>query len=197
MARAVICLSVCLSVCLVSSSHIPEKMNKTIHNLLQHYKIPDKERYNGTPVFSKDLLTGKMDDWGKRVFVSEVLEVYDNLIGRMLSQLPSAGSGEAEDCSDSQSSESQVKGQLCYLLNLVRNLRKHQYKNQDQDRNQLVQGLESLGNIQTDNAVVQSKALWELKWLYQEGSSLAEKRMQRRRRRRRRQAQRVKTPLSG
>lgn len=45
--------------------------------------------------------------------------------------------------------------------------------------------------LKMDNAVVQSKALWELPWLYEEASQLSE--IQMRRRRRRRQARKLKT----
>lgn len=48
---------------------------------------------------------------------------------------------------------------------------------------------------QMDNFVVQSKALWELPWLYEEASSISnDAKMQRRRRRR--QTRKLKTPPS-
>uniref|UniRef100_A0A8C3G8C8 Interferon gamma n=1 Tax=Cyclopterus lumpus TaxID=8103 RepID=A0A8C3G8C8_CYCLU len=176
--RAVVCLSLWLVVCQVRGSYIPPKMNRTIYNLLQHYKIPSRERFNGKPVFSRDPLAGKME--AKRVFMGGVLETYEKLIGQMLKQLPTptpqtAGSNET---------------QLSYILKKVQELRKHRYQEQEK----LLQELRDLKHIQMDNLVVQSKALWELPWLYEEASSLYEIKMERRkRRRRRRQARRVKT----
>ncbi|XP_034382228.1 interferon gamma-like isoform X1 [Cyclopterus lumpus] len=196
--RAVVCLSLWLVVCQVRGSYIPPKMNRTIYNLLQHYKIPSRERFNGKPVFSRDPLAGKME--AKRVFMGGVLETYEKLIGQMLKQLPTptpqtAGSNELPgsaaiaDGGEVGAGED-VRTQLSYILKKVQELRKHRYQEQEK----LLQELRDLKHIQMDNLVVQSKALWELPWLYEEASSLYEIKMERRkRRRRRRQARRVKT----
>ncbi|XP_029901496.1 interferon gamma-like [Myripristis murdjan] len=195
MARAVVCLSICLSVCLGSSSHISIKMNQSINSLLQHYPISDDDRYNGKPVFSKDLLGSKMEDWGKRVFMVSVLEAYEKLLGQMLSEPPLNSS--AQNCSDGRAGTGPLAHSLCFVLRAVRDLRRHHYRSLEPDRNKLLGGLQAVQKIQEDikRRVVWSKALWELQWLYQEASSLVEKRAQRRRRRR--QAQRVKNPQRG
>ncbi|KAK2859200.1 hypothetical protein Q5P01_003820 [Channa striata] len=193
--RAVVCLSVWLSVCQVSGFHLPPKMNRTIQNLLQHYKIPPQERFNGKPVFSKEPLTGRLET--KRVFMGGVLETYEKLFSKMLRQLPTpspqtAGNEDhpASDVSAAQGaagSDTEVKEGLGDLLEMIRNLRKHSY----QDEEKVLQGLHSLKTIQLDNTVVQSKALWELPWLYEEASTLSHMQMQRKRRRR--QARRSKS----
>ncbi|XP_070785135.1 interferon gamma-like [Enoplosus armatus] len=191
-ARAVVCLSLWLSVCQVTGSHIPPKMNRTIQNLLQHYRIPPKDRFNGKPVFSREPLAGRMEM--KRVFMGGVLETYEKLLGQMLKQLPTQspltatpGTGTGSDAETGPDGE--VRTELNFILKKVQDLRKHRYHEQDK----LLQGLQSLKHIEMDNFVIQSKALWELPWLYEEASSLPDNfRMQRRRRR---QAQRVKTRL--
>lgn len=198
--RAVVCLSLWLSVCQVRGSHIPQEMNRTIQNLLQHYSIPTKERFNGKPVFSREPLTTKME--AKRVFMGGVLEAYEKLLGEMLKQLPTpspqvAGNNQlpasavtpaAGTASNGEvAAGGDLRKQLSYLLKKVTDLRKHRYNEQEK----VLQGLRDLKDIQMDNRVVQSKALWELPWLYEEASSLSN--IQRERRRRRRQTRRVKT----
>ncbi|XP_026217169.1 interferon gamma-like [Anabas testudineus] len=198
-ARAVVCLSLWLSVCQVSGFHIPAKMNRTIQNLLQHYKISPKERFNGKPVFSREPLDGNMQV--KRVFMGGVLETYEKLLSKMLEELPTpspqtTGSKDrpasdvipAPGTANGARSEAggDVRKGLSDILEMVQKLRKHNY----QDLEKLMQGLHSLKHVQMNNAVVQSKALWELPWLYEEASSLSE--IQMRRRRRRRQARKLK-----
>ncbi|KAF7642441.1 hypothetical protein LDENG_00257940, partial [Lucifuga dentata] len=181
----------------VSSFHIPAEMNRTIQSLLQHYKIPAIDRFNGSPVFSREPLAGKLEDAGKRVFLGGVLETYEKLIGRMLSQLTTPGPqtvrrDQSLTVSPATSSKAGggVRNQLSYILSLVKALRKHRYQEQDK----VLQGLKQLSHVQMDNLIIQSKALWELPWLYQEASTLAES--NRKQRRRRRLAQRVKTRQS-
>ncbi|KAG7495875.1 interferon gamma [Solea senegalensis] len=188
-ARTVVCLSLCLCVCQVRGSHIPSKMNRTLQNLLQYYKIPPKDRFSGKPVFAREPLYSRMEI--KHLFMSSVLETYEKLIGQMLKQLPTPTPLTATATPGSPSKGVEVRAELNYLLHKIQDLRKHRY----QEQSELVQRLQSLGRIQMDNFVVQSKALWELPWLYEQASSLSnEVKMQRRRRRRRRQAQRVKAP---
>ncbi|XP_056131651.1 interferon gamma 1 [Lampris incognitus] len=167
--RALLC--VYLSVCLAAPSHVPAEMKKTIESLRQHY-IPDEKIFSGNALLSRGLV-GKMTDGEKRVLMGGVLDVYEKLIGQMLE----VGSSGAE-------SENQVEEGLHYLLTEVKDLKAHKYKNQSRLQRQLL----DLNNIQTDNLVVQNKALWELPWWYHEASSLAETRQKRRRRR---QAQRT------
>nr|NP_001347661.1 interferon gamma 1 precursor [Monopterus albus] len=190
-ARAVVCLSLWLCVCQVRGFHLPKEMNKTIQNLLQHYNIPHRERYNGKPVFSREPLKETLEM--KRVFMGGVLETYEKLLSHMLKNLPTpspqtTGSRELPVTATPGTAGSEdVKAQLRYILKRVQDLRKYSY----QDQEKLLQGLHSLRHIQMDNHVVQSKALWELPWLYEEASSLSDMQM-RRRRRRRRQARKVK-----
>ncbi|XP_034719032.1 interferon gamma-like [Etheostoma cragini] len=198
-ARAVVCLSFWLSVVQVRGSYIPPMMNKTIQDLLRHYSISPKERFNGKPVFSKEPLTGKME--GKRVLMGGILDTYEKLIGQMLKQQPTptpqtAGSHERlTPAAAGSASDGSVRWGLNYILQRVQVLRKNYY----QEQKTLLQKLKALDEIKLDNRVVQSKALWELPWLYEEASSLndtikLERRM--RRRRRRRQARKVKTRLT-
>ncbi|KAG7495877.1 Interferon gamma [Solea senegalensis] len=180
-------------------------MNRTLQNLLQYYvstntastasttaadsKIPPKDRFSGKPVFAREPLYSRMEI--KHLFMSSVLETYEKLIGQMLKQLPTPTPLTATATPGSPSKGVEVRAELNYLLHKIQDLRKHRY----QEQSELVQRLQSLGRIQMDNFVVQSKALWELPWLYEQASSLSnEVKMQRRRRRRRRQAQRVKAP---
>ncbi|XP_042367435.1 interferon gamma-like [Plectropomus leopardus] len=196
--RAVVCLSLWLSVCQVGGSHIPQEMNRTIQNLLQHYKISATDRFNGKPVFSREPLTGKME--AKRVFMGGVLETYVNLLEQMLKQLPTQSPPTAENnqlpesaagtASDGQvAADGDVRKELNFILRKVKDLRKHRYHEQEK----LLKELSNLKEIKMDNRIVQSKALWELPWLYEEASSLYD--IQRERRRRRRQIRKVKTHL--
>ncbi|KAI3366968.1 hypothetical protein L3Q82_009249, partial [Scortum barcoo] len=192
-ARAVVWLTLWLCVCQIRGSHIPPKMNRTIHNLLQHYRITSKERFLGGPVFSREALDGKVE--AKMVFMGGVLETYEKLIGHMLKQLPTpspqtAGSAVTSTGGNAEAGAGgDVREELTYILGNIQELRKHHYKEQDK----ILQELRRLKHIQVDNAVIQSKALWELPWLYQEASSLPS--TQERRRRRRRQTLRSKARL--
>nr|AFM31242.1 interferon gamma [Epinephelus coioides] len=191
--RAVICLCLWLSVCQVRDSHIPQEMNRTIQNLLQHYRISTKDRFNGKPVFSREPLTTKME--AKRVFMGGVLEAYEKLLGEMLKPTPSpqvTGNNQLPASAGTASNGEVAAGgdlrkQLSYLLKKVTDLRKHRYN----EREKVLQGLRDLKDIQMGDPIIQSKALWELPWLYEEASSLSN--IQRERRRRRRQTRRVKT----
>ncbi|CAL8324444.1 unnamed protein product [Lota lota] len=146
-----LCLSVCLSVCL-AASHVPVKMKEAIKTL-QHDQNRD-EVFSGSLVFPRESLN-QMEVGAKRVVLGEILEVYDKLIGQMLSQLPAKSQSEVLE--------------LQYLLEEVRRLKKHRYQ-----KHQLVRStLDQLAHIQTNNSVVQRKALWELPWLYDAASSLA------------------------
>ncbi|XP_070848322.1 interferon gamma-like [Chaetodon trifascialis] len=195
-ARAVVFLCLWLAVCQVRGSHIPVKMNRTIQNLLQHYRISNKDRFDGRPVFSREPLTTKME--AKRVFMGAVLETYEKLIGQMMKQLPTQSPQTARSDMDPASAVTPTAGvdvrkELSYILKRVQELRKHRYHEQEK----LLQGLQSLRDIKMDNFVIQSKALWELPWLYEEASSLPDNTEMQRRQRRRRQARRVKSHLSG
>nr|XP_040028536.1 interferon gamma 1 [Gasterosteus aculeatus aculeatus] len=183
--RAVVSVSLWLIVSQVQGAYVPPKMNKTIHNLLRHYKISQRELFNGKPVFSKDPLPGEMG--AKQVFVGAVLETYDQLLGQMLKQLPTPApkTDESNALPASVAPGDNVRTELTYILKKVQELRKHRYQEQEK----LLLQLRALKHIQMDNLVVQSKALWELPRLYEEASSLGDIE----RRRRRRQAKRLKT----
>ncbi|XP_041637030.1 interferon gamma-like [Cheilinus undulatus] len=192
--RAVACLCLCLTVCQVRGSHIPAEMNRTIQNLLQHYRIPREERYNRKPVFSREPLTGKTES--QRVFMGGVLETYEKILGLMLNQLPTPSpvtnqlpnAGAANDAETGGNED--LRPKLNFILKKVHDLRKNEY--QEQER--LLQNLDALKNIKMENNVVQSKALWELPWLYEEASSLSKAHRQERRRR---QAWRAKSHARG
>ncbi|XP_059181988.1 interferon gamma-like [Centropristis striata] len=198
-AKAVLCLCVCvcLSAWPVRGSHIPAEMNKTIQNLLQHYKITNAERFDGKPVFNKDPLSTKME--GKVLFMSVVLEVYEKLIDHMLKQLPSAQNTTdtsndtpapaAAAAAAKAEKGNEVRTQLKYLKGKISQLKTNRYQEQEK----FLQEMKSLKHIQMDNRVIQSKALGELPWLYEEASVLFEEIKLERRRRRRRQARRGKT----
>ncbi|XP_068565534.1 interferon gamma-like [Cebidichthys violaceus] len=193
-AKAVVCLSLWLIVCQVRGSFIPQKMNRTIHNLLQHYKISPRERFDGKPVFSRDLLAGKME--AKKLFMGGVLEMYEKLLGQMLNELPTptpqtAGSNMHPAAAVTASggevgAGEDVRTELSFILDLVQKLKKHHYQEQEK----FLQELRALKHIQLNNLKVQSKALWELPWLYEEASSYDSKLE---RRRLRRQTRRFKT----
>ncbi|XP_037098741.1 interferon gamma-like [Syngnathus acus] len=158
-ARGMLGMCAYLCVCGVMTSHVPARMNRTIQNLLQLYKIPPKERFNGHPVFSRELLSTKME--AKEMLMSAVLQTYEELLGHMLKQPPGPPPSDSGD---------DARVGLNYLLKCVRDLRKYRYQKQDK----VLSGLSELRHLQMDNLVVQSKALWELPWLYEEARSLAE-----------------------
>ncbi|CAL9682697.1 unnamed protein product [Knipowitschia caucasica] len=169
-ARLVLCMCVLLFVTQVRSSYIPSKMNRTINTiLLQHYKNQRMERYDGKPVFPRPLF-GKVQEV-KKVFVGGILETYNRLLNKVLEQLPTPG--PKVDSSDT------IRNDLKYILKMVQDLRDNHFKEQAK----LVDELQSLHNIPTDNKVIQSKALGELPWLYEEASSMANHGRKTRRRR--------------
>ncbi|XP_033991650.1 interferon gamma-like [Trematomus bernacchii] len=186
-AKSVVCLCFLFSVCHVRGAYIPPKMNRTILNLLKHYNISKEEKYNGQLVFSKEAIPEKLLE--KRVFMRGVLETYETLISKMLKELPTplpdtkGGVGEGGAGED-------VRTELNYILQKVLELKKNQYKEHDN----LLSSLKKLISIKMDNATVQSKALGELPWLYEEASDLNNEIQSRRRRR---QARKVKTHQRG
>ncbi|XP_029969372.1 interferon gamma-like [Salarias fasciatus] len=180
-ARAALCLCVWLFASEVGGSYIPPKMNRTIQNLLQHYKISAKERFNGKPVFSKELLS--KSEPVNMVFMGGVLEAYERLLGQMLKQLPTPGpalQATPSGVTTSSAGGDDVRKDLSYILEKVQQLKKARYKQLEE----LLPGLHSLQHIQMDNNVIQSKALFEFPWLYDEASRLSDTERQKRRRRR-------------
>uniref|UniRef100_A0A8C7Y4L6 Interferon gamma n=1 Tax=Oryzias sinensis TaxID=183150 RepID=A0A8C7Y4L6_9TELE len=183
--KVILCLW--LTVTGVSASYVPQEMNKTIQNLLQHYKIPLVERFNGNPVFPKDGMDGNVEM--KMIFMHGVLETYEDLIGHMLKQLPTAspppGSSQDKPASPGTSNDdgapvkADVRSKLMYILEKIQFLKTHRYQEQEK----LLHRLQNLKKIQMDNRTVQSKALWELPQLFEKASSLADNTMRRRRRR--------------
>uniref|UniRef100_A0AAV2ISY6 Interferon gamma n=1 Tax=Knipowitschia caucasica TaxID=637954 RepID=A0AAV2ISY6_KNICA len=107
----------------------------------------------------------------KKVFVGGILETYNRLLNKVLEQLPTPG--PKVDSSDT------IRNDLKYILKMVQDLRDNHFKEQAK----LVDELQSLHNIPTDNKVIQSKALGELPWLYEEASSMANHGRKTRRRR--------------
>ncbi|XP_054480731.1 interferon gamma-like [Anoplopoma fimbria] len=186
-AKAVVCLSFWLIVCQVQGAYITQDMNKTIQNLLKHYTIEPWKIFNGTPVFSKDPLAGKME--AKRVFMGGVLETYEKLFGLMLKQLPTPSPQTAgiNEHPVQVAAGEDVRTDLNVILHKVQELKKHHYHEQEK----LLHNLNALKHIKMDDHDVQSKALLELPWMYEEASSLYNIKMERRRRRR--QTLRVKT----
>uniref|UniRef100_A0A8C6U658 Interferon gamma n=1 Tax=Neogobius melanostomus TaxID=47308 RepID=A0A8C6U658_9GOBI len=183
------CVCLLLFLGQVRGSHIPDRMTRTIQNLTQHYKIPSRERFNGTPVFSKKDLVGKMEvsvfASVKKVLMGGILETYRRLINKMLEQLPTPTptsvtprpTGANANAVETGSSDS-VREQLRYILKTVNNLAKNHYLEQEQ----LLKSLDSYHDIKTGDLVIQSKALWELPWLFEEASSLVKNSRRRRRR---------------
>ncbi|XP_054623780.1 interferon gamma-like [Dunckerocampus dactyliophorus] len=154
---------VCLFVSRAAASHVPPKMSRAVQKLLQFYKIPVRERLNGRAVFSRELLTTDLQ--AKEVLMSAALQTYEKLIQRMLMELP------APTASPSPPSPTgvDVRAELSYVLKRVQELRRFRFQEPDA----LLEALERFRHIQMDNVVIQSKALWELPWLYEEAGSLA------------------------
>ncbi|KAK7896789.1 hypothetical protein WMY93_022114 [Mugilogobius chulae] len=180
-ARAVLFVCALLLVAQVRSSHIPATMNRTIQSLRQHYKIPRSERYNGKPVFSKEPLAGRENEV-KKLFLGGILETYGKLLNKMLEQLPtpspSVDTPANANANANTDSNVTVRTGLKSILKMVQNL-KRGYEEQAKLGDELI----SLQNIATDNLVVQSKALAELPWLFEEASTLRNNDRKRRRRR--------------
>nr|XP_046235571.1 interferon gamma-like isoform X2 [Scatophagus argus] len=136
----------------------------------------------------------------KMFFMGGILDTYEKLLGRMLKQLPTPGPQTAGRNSvvtpapgtasnPERAAGGDIRTQLNYILKKVRELKERRYKEQEK----VLQGLQSLRHIQMDNFIIQSKALWDLPWFYEEASSLPENIEKMQRRRRRRQAQRFKS----
>uniref|UniRef100_H3CLX1 Interferon gamma n=1 Tax=Tetraodon nigroviridis TaxID=99883 RepID=H3CLX1_TETNG len=165
----------CMALCQVKGSYIPADMNRTIQNLLDHYKIPDRERFNGHPIFPRGPSSGDLQ--AEMIYMSAVLQTYDQLLNQMLQQLPTATPTSA---STSTSTSTSLRAQLSYLLKKITALRTQYYRKHEE----LLKKLQPLGNVQLTSTVVQSKALWELIKVYQEASSLPDRLELLRRRRR-------------
>ncbi|XP_037551599.1 interferon gamma 1 [Nematolebias whitei] len=187
--RAVVFLSVWLCVCQVRGLYIPQEMNRTLQNLRQHYKISNQELYNGKNVFSREPLKGKIES--KMLFMGGVLETYEKLIEHMLNQLPTPSplitqnkekpSSSITDISRTSSDETagDIGSKLAYILGKIQELKKHRY----QEQMKVLHGLQNLRHIKMDSPAVQSKALFELPWFFEEASTLADTVMRKRRRR--------------
>ncbi|KAF3859693.1 hypothetical protein F7725_022101, partial [Dissostichus mawsoni] len=159
-AKSVVCLCFLFSVCHVRGAYISPKMNRTILNLLKHYNISKEEKYNGQLVFSKESIPEKL------VMLKELPTPLPHTTGSK------GGVGEGGAGED-------VRTELNYILKMVLKLKTSHYKEQDN----LLSSLNKLIGIKKDNATVQSKALGELPWLYEEASDLKNEIQSRRRRR--------------
>ncbi|XP_037837038.1 interferon gamma 1-like [Kryptolebias marmoratus] len=181
--KAVVYLLLWLTACQVRGMYIPREMNRTLQNLRQHYKISDEELFNGKPVFSREPLKGKVES--KMLFMGGVLETYEKLIEHMLSELatPSPTITENQKPSSSVTASDEAAGdirsKLTYILERVRELKRHHY----QEQMKVLHGLQNLKHIKMESRVVQSKALSELRWFFEEASTLADTVMRKRRRR--------------
>ncbi|XP_036977752.1 interferon gamma-like [Acanthopagrus latus] len=179
--RAAICLILMVVLCQVRGAYIPPKMNQTIQSLLRHYRIDDEQRFDGNKVFPKEPPAGKMET--KLLFMGGILDTYEKLLGHMLKQQPTASPQTASistDSYDRAGPSGDVRDDLKFILEKVRELKKKKFHEQEM----ILRGLQDLKHVQMDNLVVQSKALWELPWLYEEASSLSDNSKMRRRRRR-------------
>ncbi|XP_034535351.1 interferon gamma 1 [Notolabrus celidotus] len=197
-ARAVICLTLCLAACQVRGFYVPQEMNRTIQKLLRHYEISDEMRFNGNPVFSRTPLSGKIET--KKLFLGAVLETYEKLLEHMIKQRPTpspqtTGGKVLPNANNAIGAETgskeDVRGKLNYILNKVQDLRRMRY----QQQHELLKSLQTLKHIKMDSLEVQSKALWELSWLYEEASDLSTNAIEQRRRRR--QARKTRPRLTG
>ncbi|KAM7378543.1 hypothetical protein PAMA_013443 [Pampus argenteus] len=120
------------------------------------------------------------------VYMGAVLETYEKLFGHMLKELPTSSlqTAETRELHSSTSGVTPAAGKevndvekgLNYLLKKVEELKK-KYT----DEITFLKKLQGIRHIKMDNKVIQSKALWELAWLYEEASTLIN--MQKRRRR--------------
>nr|WHA35311.1 interferon gamma [Acanthopagrus latus] len=179
--RAAICLILMVVLCQVRGAYIPPKMNQTIQSLLRHYRIDDEQRFDGNKVFPKEPPAGKMET--KLLFMGGILDTYEKLLGHMLKQQPTASPQTASistDSYDRAGPSGDVRDDLKFILEKVRELKKKKFHEQEM----ILRGLQDLKHVQMDNLVVQSKALWELPWLYEEASLLSDNSEMRRRRRR-------------
>ncbi|MED6292549.1 hypothetical protein CHARACLAT_001422 [Characodon lateralis] len=182
--RTVVYLCMWLSVHRVSGTYVPQEMNRTLQNLRQHYKISNQDLFDGQHVFPREPLKGKMES--KMLFMGGVLEAYEKLFGHMLRQLPTPSpqlaisKDKAGTSTAGPSASGDVRSNLMKVLQKIKELKRHRY----QEQVKLLQGLQNLKHIEMDNLKIQSKALWELPWIYEEASSLADNVMRRKRRRR-------------
>uniref|UniRef100_A0A671VRI5 Interferon gamma n=1 Tax=Sparus aurata TaxID=8175 RepID=A0A671VRI5_SPAAU len=191
--REAVCLILMVALCQVRGAYIRPKMNQTIQSLLRHYRIDDEKRFDGNNVFPKEppavqmkmyLISSVFVLQTKLLFMGGILESYEKLLGHI--PTPSTAPPAMVEAGPS----GDVRKDLRYILTKVQELKKKSFHEQEM----ILHGLQDLKHVQMDNFVVQSKALWELPWLYEEASSLSDN-SERRRRRRRRQAR--KTQLRG
>ncbi|KAM3587761.1 uncharacterized protein V6R79_013552 [Siganus canaliculatus] len=186
MAKAALCLCLYLMLCQVRGFYVSKEMSKSIQSLLQHYNISDTDRFNGEPIFSREPLPGKLET--KKVFLGGVLLTYEKMIDRMLEQLPTP----SPQSSGNDDPHAEVRKQLKKVQTKIRNLKEYRYG----DEEKILERLESLRDIKMDDLMVQSKALGELPFFYEEASSLSDH-SEKQRRRRRRQAKRARFHLKG
>ncbi|KAM9824614.1 interferon gamma [Neosynchiropus ocellatus] len=195
MAKTVLCLCLCLTICQVRS--VPVKMNKTIQSLLQFYghdKLPLRVRFSGETVFPREFAPGRIEV--NRLLLGGIMETYEELLTRMINQLPTTGPRAAETSSSppsgvpvtqaqvAKSETDSIRGQLHYILTKIQDLRTNVFAEQDK----ILHKVYMIKPIQMDDKVIQSKALWELQYLYEEARALNDVR-----RRRRRHAHKIKT----
>ncbi|KAM8883208.1 interferon gamma [Synchiropus picturatus] len=196
MAKRMLCFCLCLTICQVRS--VPVKMNKTIQSLLQFYghdKLPLRVRFSGETVFPREFAPGRIEV--NRLLLGGIMETYEELITQMIKQLPTTGP-KTEDHSTpppssvpvpqaqvAKSDIDNIRGQLHYILTKIQDLRKNVFAEQDK----ILHKVYTIKPIQMDDKVTQSKALWELQYLYEEARALNDVR-----RRRRRHAHKFKTP---
>lgn len=93
----------------------------------------------------------------KMVFMHGVLETYEELIGRMLSQLPTAtpplassGTTSNHDSGGGAQVKADVRSKLTYVLGKIQYLKRHRYQEQEK----LLLSLQSLKSIQVCGSVL-------------------------------------------
>uniref|UniRef100_A0A3P8U4H3 Interferon gamma n=1 Tax=Amphiprion percula TaxID=161767 RepID=A0A3P8U4H3_AMPPE len=188
MARTAVCLSLFLLICQVRGIYVSQRVNETIQNLLRHYKISNREKFSGKPIFPRDPLDGKREvsktpDAVKMVFMSGILETYEKLFGQMLRQLPTSTPPTADSTTPSTGTGLQpgqsVRSNLTYMLGKIKELKKGYF----QEEEKLLHELHGLRRIQV-HSLVQAKALFELPRMLEQAGIVSQNDTMRRRRRR-------------
>ncbi|XP_035814446.1 interferon gamma-like [Amphiprion ocellaris] len=181
-ARTAVCLSLFLLICQVRGIYVSQRVNETIQNLLRHYKISNREKFSGKPIFPRDPPDGKREV--KMVFMSGVLETYEKLFGQMLRQLPTSTPPTADSTTPSTGTGLQpgqsVRSNLTYMLGKIKELKKGYF----QEEEKLLHELHGLRRIQTNSSLVQAKALFELPRMLEQAGIVSQNDTMRRRRRR-------------
>nr|UOV22662.1 interferon gamma 1 [Arapaima gigas] len=154
--------------CTCATDYIPDDMKEEIKKLKEHFNTDGDKALFGGPVFLKDLenFESKYEESSQKLLVHEILDMYITILSTMMKQ----------------TKEKDVQLNIASVSGRIKTLKSKFFK-----KNDLKLKLQHVWATETDNHLVQRKALLELMAVFHKASKLnsriEEKKQNRRKRR--------------